>query len=163
MFFNGYHWNSFKDTVIGSNSEDGNTLSGYSGNSLASLMTKLQKASLFSITGNISSTFRNHFLRVFKVVPNINVVLETTIQNEHVYQYLDDTGSTVEYKVPKRPLDHTTQYDTQHILIILYEKHPTVSSVYMLENERPKLIKGNPVQLTAESRLVLVGHGKKRL
>ncbi|XP_047670481.1 uncharacterized protein LOC125141367 isoform X1 [Tachysurus fulvidraco] len=159
--------------IIGSNSEDGNTLSGYTGNSLASLMTKLQKASLYSVTGSVSSTFRNNFLRGLTDILNSNVVLETTIQNEHVYQILDDTGATVEYKVPKRPVDQTTQYDTQHILIMqddpvvrdaarcLYEKHPTVSSVYILENERPKLIKGDPVPLTEKSRLVLVGHGRR--
>lgn len=82
--------------IIGNNSEDGNTLSGYSGNTLASLMTKFQQPSLFSITGNISSTFRNNVLRVFTGVTNINAVLETTIQNDHVYQILDDTGASVE-------------------------------------------------------------------
>ncbi|XP_053087877.1 uncharacterized protein LOC117596548 isoform X2 [Pangasianodon hypophthalmus] len=159
--------------IIGSNSEDGNTLSGYSGTSLAFLMIKLQMASLFSITGNVSSTFRNNFLRVFTGLRGISAVLETTIQNGHVYQIMDDTGASVEYQVPERPVDHSTQYDKQHILIMqddpivrdtarfLYEKHPTVSSVYMLENHRPKLIKGDPGPLSAESRLVLVGHGKK--
>lgn len=28
-------------------------------------------------------------------------------------------------------------------------------------NERPKLIKGDPVPITAESRLVLAGHGRR--
>ncbi|MCJ8750068.1 hypothetical protein PDJAM_G00195210, partial [Pangasius djambal] len=159
--------------IIGSNSEDGNTLSGYSGTSLASLMIKLQMASLFSITGNVSNTFRNNFIRVFTGLRGISAVLETTIQNDHVYQIMDDTGASVEYQVPKRPVDHSTQYDKQHILIMqddpvvrdaarfLYEKHPQVSSMYMLENHRPKLIKGDPGPLSAESRLVLVGHGKK--
>ncbi|XP_076866590.1 uncharacterized protein LOC143517713 [Brachyhypopomus gauderio] len=160
--------------IIGRISEDGDTLSGFSGSSLSSLMLILSfhEASLFSITGNISRTFRNNFLSVFRS-HDINAVLETTIQNDHVYQIMEDAGAAVEYQVPKRPVDHTTQYDTQHILIMeddpivrdaatfLYEKHPTVSSVYILENQRPKLIKGDPVPLSAESRLVLVGHGKK--
>ncbi|XP_076866489.1 uncharacterized protein LOC143517645 isoform X2 [Brachyhypopomus gauderio] len=160
--------------IIGKISQDGDTLSGFSGSSLSSLMLILSfhEASLFSITGNISRTFRNNFLSVFRS-HDINAVLETTIQNDHVYQIVEDAGAAVVYQVPKRPVDHTTQYDTQHILIMeddpivrdaatfLYEKHPTVSSVYILENQRPKLIKGDPVPLSAESRLVLVGHGKK--
>ncbi|XP_046730181.1 uncharacterized protein LOC124401775 isoform X3 [Silurus meridionalis] len=132
--------------IIGSSSEDGNTLSGYTGTQLASLMTKAQRAALFSIC----STFRNDFINVFSRIHDVNVVLEITMQNQHVYQ-IDDTGTSVENQVPKRPVDHSTQYDKQHILIMqddpvvrdvvkyLYGKHPDVSSVYMLENEKPKL------------------------
>ncbi|KAK1785681.1 hypothetical protein P4O66_019035 [Electrophorus voltai] len=160
--------------IIGSISEDGDTLSGYSGSSLASIMLNLaiQKASLFSITDNISITFRNNFMRVFKSY-GINAVLENTLQNDYIYQIMDETGKAVEYQIPKRPVAHMTHYDTQHILIMqddhvvrdavtfLYEKHPTVSSVYILKNQRPKLIKGDPVPVSAESHLVLVGHGDK--
>ncbi|XP_049336944.1 uncharacterized protein LOC125802883 [Astyanax mexicanus] len=159
--------------IFGRLSEDGNTLSGFSGSSLALLMLKpeFQDVSLFSTHRNTSTIFRNGFLRVYKA-HDISAVLETTTQNNLIYQTLDSSGAAVEYQVTKRPVDHSTQYDGQHILILqddrivrdaatfLYEKHPTVSSVYMLENGKPKLIKGDPTPLTAESRLVIVGHGR---
>ncbi|XP_047197072.1 uncharacterized protein LOC118114736 [Hippoglossus stenolepis] len=88
---------------------------------------------------------------------------------------MDQPGSLSSYRIPQRPVDHTTQYDHQHIIMMmesdpvvrkaatfLYEKHPEVSSVYILdENHRPKLIRGASVPLSEDSRLVLVGHGAK--
>ncbi|KAI4887383.1 hypothetical protein NFI96_002917 [Prochilodus magdalenae] len=147
--------------IICSSLEDGNTLS-------VSLKFKseLQKA-LFFFPANISSTFRNNFLRV------PSVVLETTTHNDHVYHIMDKIDLMVSYKVPQRPMDHCTKYGGQAILIMedsaavviaarfLYEKHPSISSLYILENQTPKLVKGDPVPLSADSRLVLVGHGKK--
>ncbi|KAM4576367.1 uncharacterized protein PAE49_006507 [Odontesthes bonariensis] len=73
---------------------------------------------------------------------------------------------------PQRAADHSTQYDHQQIIMLqddevvrkaatyLYEKHPAVSSVYVLDNnQRPKLINGKSEPLSENSRLVLVGHG----
>ncbi|CAB1325337.1 unnamed protein product, partial [Coregonus sp. 'balchen'] len=161
--------------IFGTASEDGHTLSGYSGSSLANLMLKpsLRAASIFSLDINTTSAFHNDFMRVFKYHDN-NAVLETTSPEDLlIYQIMDHTDTAAEYHAPKRPVDHTTQYDKQHILILednpivrlaakfLYEKHPTVTSVYIMENQQPKLIKGDPVPLSEESRLVLVGHGSR--
>ncbi|XP_055744646.1 uncharacterized protein LOC129827645 isoform X1 [Salvelinus fontinalis] len=161
--------------IFGTASEDGHTLSGYSGSSLANLMLtpSLRAASVFSLDINTTSSFHNDFMRVFKYHDN-NAVLETTSPADLLtYQIMDHTDTAAEYHAPKRPIDHTTQYDKQHILILednpivreaakfLYEKHPTVTSVYILENQQPKLIKGDPVPLSEESRLVLVGHGSR--
>ncbi|XP_070994381.1 multifunctional-autoprocessing repeats-in-toxin-like [Oncorhynchus clarkii lewisi] len=161
--------------IFGTASEDGHTLSGYSGSSLANLMLtpSLRSASVFSLDINTTSSFHNDFMRVFKYHDN-NAVLETTSPGDLlIFQIMDHTDTAAEYHAPKRPIDHTTQYDKQHILILednpivreaakfLYEKHPTVTSVYILENQQPKLIKGDPVPLSEESRLVLVGHGSR--
>ncbi|XP_048877222.1 uncharacterized protein LOC125746798 isoform X2 [Brienomyrus brachyistius] len=160
--------------IFGRTSDSGDTLSGYSGSALATqiLRSKLVSAPVFSIDGNTSAVFQYNFMRIFK--PNgITPVLEIANQNDHIYQVMDQSGKTTRLQVPKRPADHTTQYDWQNILIMeddptvrkmatfLYEKHPTVSSVYVLENQKPKLIKGDAVPLSQDSRLVLVGHGKR--
>ncbi|XP_064175354.1 uncharacterized protein LOC135245908 isoform X1 [Anguilla rostrata] len=155
----------------------GDTFSRYSGSSFAKLMlkTSLRGVGYFSFDNANSSlfnVFQNDFIWAFKSY-GLNVVLETMKQNEVIYQTLDHTDLLAEYKAPKRPVDDSTRYDGQHILIMeddpvvreaatmLYEKHPTVSSVYVLENQEPKLIKGEPWALTEESRLVLVGHGRR--
>ncbi|KAJ8373575.1 hypothetical protein SKAU_G00041550 [Synaphobranchus kaupii] len=160
--------------VIGSASQGGDTFSRYSGSSLAKLMLKssLRTVGFFSFDNATNSDFKKDFVRAFKS-DGLNVVLEIIKQNEVIYQTLDHTDSLAETTAQKRPVDHSTHYDGQHILIMeddpvvreavtmLYEKHPTVSSVYVLENETPKLIKGEPWPLTDESRLVLVGHGRR--
>lgn len=87
---------------------------------------------------------------------------------------MDRPDSVYSFKIPQRPTDHSTQYDHQQIVMMendpvvikaakyLYEKHPKVSSVYVLdENQRPKRIHGEPVSLSEDSRLVLVGHGQR--
>ncbi|KAJ8373573.1 hypothetical protein SKAU_G00041530 [Synaphobranchus kaupii] len=160
--------------VIGSASQGGDTFSRYSGSSLAKLMLKssLRTVGFFSFDNATNSDFKKDFVSAFKS-DGLNVVLEIIKQNEVIYQTLDHTDSLAETTAQKRPVDHSTHYDGQHILIMeddpvvreavtmLYEKHPTVSSVYVLENETPKLIKGEPWPLTDESRLVLVGHGRR--
>nr|XP_023667379.1 uncharacterized protein LOC111843772 [Paramormyrops kingsleyae] len=160
--------------IFGRTSDSGDTLSGYSGSALATQMlrSELISAPVFSIDGNTSAEFQYNFMRIFKP-HGITPVLEVATQNDHIYQVMDQSSKTTRYQVPKRPVDHTTQYDWQNILILeddptvrkmaiyLYEKHPTVSSVYKLENQKPKLIKGDAVTLSQDSRLVVVGHGKR--
>lgn len=112
--------------IFGTASEDGHTLSGYSGSSLANLMLtpSLRAASVFSLDINTTSVFHNDFMRVFKYHDN-NAVLETTSPEDLLsYQIMDHTDTAAEYHAPKRPIDHTTQYDKQHILIL--EDNPIV-------------------------------------
>ncbi|GLD68443.1 uncharacterized protein AKAME5_001975600 [Lates japonicus] len=159
--------------IFGKVSEDGQSVSGLSGSSLAELMLKpsLEAAPVFSLDGNTTTDFQHNFIRVF-LVRGSNKVLETNQDNHQIYQVMDQPDSVSSYRIPQRPVDHTTQYDHQQILILednsvvrtaatyLYEKHPKVSSVYILDqNQRPKLIYGDPVPLSEDSRLVLVGHG----
>ncbi|XP_069022354.1 uncharacterized protein [Embiotoca jacksoni] len=164
------------DTVVkifGSVSEDGQTVSGLSGSSMADLILKssLEAASVFSLDGNTTTEFQHDIIRVF-MVRGIRAVLETRQEKHQIYQVMNQPGSVSHYRIPERPVDHTTQYDHQQILMLedditvrkaaiyLYEKHPTVSSVYVLdENQKPKLIHGNSAPLSEDSRLVLVGHG----
>ncbi|XP_039869399.1 uncharacterized protein LOC120722453 [Simochromis diagramma] len=161
--------------IFGSVSEDGQTVSGLDGASLAKLMLKpsLEAAPVFSLDGNTTTQFHQNFIRVF-MLRGLQTVLETNQNNQQIYQVMDRPDSVSSYKIPQRPADHSTQYDHQQIIIMendpvvrraaeyLYEKHPTVSSVYVLdENQRPKLIHGEPVPLSEDSRLVLVGHGKR--
>ncbi|XP_051278205.1 uncharacterized protein LOC127375880 [Dicentrarchus labrax] len=159
--------------IFGSVSEDGQSVSGLSGSSLAELMLKhsLEAVPVFSFDGNTTTDFQHNFIRVF-VVRGIKAVLETTQENHQIYQVMNQLDSVSHYEIPQRPVDHSTQYDHQQILIMeddpvvrkaavyLYEKHPAVSSVYVLDkNQKPKLIHGDSVPLTEDSRLVLVGHG----
>ncbi|XP_039866046.1 uncharacterized protein LOC120720434 isoform X2 [Simochromis diagramma] len=161
--------------IFGSVSEDGQTVSGLDGSSLAKLMLKpsLEAAPVFSLDGNTTTQFQQNFIRVF-MLRGLQTVLETNQNNQQIYQVMDRNDSVSSYKIPQRPADHTTQYDHQQIIIMendpvvrraaeyLYDKHPTVSSVYVLdENQRPKLIHGEPVSLSEDSRLVLVGHGER--
>ncbi|KAG1941511.1 hypothetical protein F2P79_015943 [Pimephales promelas] len=166
------------DTVVkifGRVSEDGQTVSGLSGSSLAELMLKpsLEDAPVFSLDGNTTTDFQHHFIRVF-VVQGIKAVLETKQENHQIYQVMNQHDSVSRYQIPQRAVDHSTQYDHQQILIMqddptvrkaaiyLHEKHPEVTSVYVLDNnQRPKLIKGASVPLSENSRLTLVGHGER--
>ncbi|XP_029915587.1 uncharacterized protein LOC115365016 [Myripristis murdjan] len=160
--------------VFGSVSEDGQTVSGHSGSELAELMLRpsLRAALVFSLDGNTTADFQHKFLQGF-MHREFKVVLETSQEDHQVYQVMGKTD-VVSTTSPKTPVDHTTQYDHQQILIMedddvvrkaaayLYEKHPAVSSVYVLdEHQNPKLIHGNSVPLSENSRLVLVGHGRK--
>ncbi|XP_039659995.1 uncharacterized protein LOC120561109 [Perca fluviatilis] len=161
--------------IFGSVSEDGQTVSGLSGSSLAELMLKpsLETAPVFSLDGNTTKDFQHNFIRVF-TARGIPAVLETNQENHQTYQVMNQLEEVTGYQIPQRPVDHSTQYDHQQILILednpavrtaatyLFEKHPKVSSVYVLDNnQRPVLIRGDSVPLTEESRLVLVGHGRK--
>ncbi|CAK6979910.1 uncharacterized protein LOC108874983 isoform X1, partial [Scomber scombrus] len=159
--------------IFGSVSEDGQTVSGLSGSSLAELMLKspLKAAPVFSLDRNTTTDFQHNFIWVF-MVRGIKAVLETNWENQQIYQVMNQPDSVSSYQIPQRPVDHTTQYDHQQIIIMeddpvvrkaatyLYEKHPSVSSVYVLdENQRLKLIHGASVPLSEDSRLTLVGHG----
>ncbi|XP_039658367.1 uncharacterized protein LOC120560190 [Perca fluviatilis] len=161
--------------IFGSVSEDGQTVSGLSGSSLAELMLKpsLETAPVFSLDGNTTKDFQHNLIRVF-TARGITAVLETNQENHQTYQVMNQLEEVTGYQIPQRPVDHSTQYDHQQILILeddpvvrkaatyLNEKHPTVSSVYVLDdNQRPVLIRGDSVPLTEDSRLVLVGHGRK--
>ncbi|XP_040897569.1 uncharacterized protein LOC121184166 [Toxotes jaculatrix] len=161
--------------IFGSVSEDGRTVSGLSGSSLAEMMLKpsLEAAPVFSLDGKTTTDFQHNFTRVFND-RGVKAVLETNQENHQIYQVMDQPGSVSRYQIPQRPVDHTTQYDHQQILVMendpvvtkaaayLYDKHPKVSSVYILdENQRPKLIHGDSVPLSEGSRLVLVGHGAR--
>ncbi|XP_031165498.2 uncharacterized protein LOC116057254 [Sander lucioperca] len=161
--------------IFGSVSEDGQTVSGLSGSSLAELMLNrsLETAPVFSLDGNTTKDFQHNFIRVF-TARGITAVLETNQENHQTYQVMNKLGEVSGYQIPQRPVDHSTQYDHQQILILednpavrtaatyLFEKHPKVSSVYVLDNnQRPVLIRGDSVPLTMDSRLVLVGHGRK--
>ncbi|XP_038559130.1 uncharacterized protein LOC119891503 isoform X2 [Micropterus salmoides] len=166
------------DTVVkifGRVSEDGQTVSGLSGSSLAELMLKpsLEDAPVFSLDGNTTTDFQHDFIRVF-VVRGIKAVLETKQGNHQIYQVMNQPDSVSCYQIPQRAVDHSTQYDHQQILIMqddptvrkaatsLYEKRPAVTSVYVLDqNQRPKLIQGASVPLSEDSRLTLVGHGER--
>ncbi|XP_060927650.1 uncharacterized protein LOC133001947 [Limanda limanda] len=161
--------------IFGSVSEDGQSVSGLSGSSLAELMFKpsLRGTPVFSLNGSTSTHFQQNFMRFFQI-RGIKAVLETNQENHQLYQVMDQPASVSSYRIPQRPVDHTTQYDHQQIIIMesdpvvkkaassLYDKRPDVSSVYILdENQRPKLIRGASVPLSEDSRLVLVGHGAK--
>ncbi|CAB1436771.1 unnamed protein product, partial [Pleuronectes platessa] len=161
--------------IFGSLSEDGQSVSGLSGSSLAELMFKpsLTGTPVFSLSGSTSTHFQQNFMRFFQI-RGIKAVLETNQENHQLYQVMDQPDCVSSYTIPQRPVDHTTQYDHQQIIIMesdpvvrkaatfLYQKHPEVSSVYILdENQRPKLIHGASVPLSEDSRLVLVGHGAK--
>ncbi|KAM4577066.1 uncharacterized protein PAE49_006967 [Odontesthes bonariensis] len=159
--------------VFGSVSEDGQTVSGLSGSSLANLILKsrLEAAAVFSLDGNTTTEFHRNFIRVF-MLRGLKAALETNLENQQIYQVMDQSDSVSSYRIPQRAADHSTQYDHQQIIMLqddevvrkaatyLYEKHPAVSSVYVLDNnQRPKLIDGKSGPLSENSRLVLVGHG----
>ncbi|XP_047197249.1 uncharacterized protein LOC124852393 [Hippoglossus stenolepis] len=134
--------------IFGSVSEDGQSVSGLSGSSLAELMFKpsLTGTPVFSLNGSTSTHFQQNFMRFFQIC-GIKAVLETNQQNHQLYQVMDQPGSLSSYRIPQRPVDHTTQYDHQHIIMMmesdlvvrkavtfLYEKHPEVSFVYILRD-----------------------------
>ncbi|XP_029961170.1 uncharacterized protein LOC115398506 [Salarias fasciatus] len=159
--------------VFGRVSEDGLTVSDLSGSALADLLltTPLRAAPVFSLDGNTTTDFQHSFIRV-SMARALQAVLEINHGNHHIYQVMDQPNSVSSYQIPQRAVDHSTQYDHQQIVILedhpvvrqaatsLYEKHPSVSSVYQLDqNHRLKLIHGESTPLSADSRLVLVGHG----
>ncbi|KAI3372170.1 hypothetical protein L3Q82_007020 [Scortum barcoo] len=161
--------------IFGRVSEDGQSVSGLSGSSLAELILKpsLKAAPVFSIDGNTTKHFQKNFCLVF-MVRGIKAVLETNQENQQTYQLINEREIVSSYQIRQRPVDHTTQYDHQQIIIMeedhavqkaaayLYEKNPTTSSVYTLDkNQRLTLCHGDPVPLSEKSRLVLVGHGKR--
>ncbi|PWA24214.1 hypothetical protein CCH79_00016193 [Gambusia affinis] len=161
--------------IFGHVSEDGQTVSGLSGSSLADLILKpgLEAAAVFSLNGNTTTEFQHSFIRVL-MVRGSKAALETVQDNHQIYQIMEQSDSVSTYKIPERPLDHSSQYDNQQIIILednevvrtaaesLYEKHPTVSSLYVLDNNlKPRLIHGEPVPLSENSRLVLIGHGAR--
>ncbi|XDV52303.1 hypothetical protein PO909_021046 [Leuciscus waleckii] len=109
-----------------------------------------------------------------QTVSGLKAVLETNQENHQIYQVMNQPDSVPLDQTPQRPVDHSTQYDHQQILIMqddptvrkaaasLYEKRPTVTSVYALDkNQRPELIHGASVPLSEDSRLTLVGHGER--
>ncbi|XP_008417646.1 uncharacterized protein LOC103470766 isoform X1 [Poecilia reticulata] len=108
------------------------------------------------------------------MVRGSKAALETVQDNHQIYKIMEQSDSVSTYKIPERPVDHSTQYDHQQIVLLqdntvvrtaaesLYEKHATVSSLYVLDNNlKPRLIHGEPVPLSENSRLVLVGHGAR--
>ncbi|XP_014830228.1 PREDICTED: uncharacterized protein LOC106908608 [Poecilia mexicana] len=161
--------------IFGHVSEDGQTVSGLSGSSLADLILKpgLEAAAVFSLDGNTTTELQHSFVRVL-MVRGSKAALETVQDHHQIYKIMEQSDSVSTYKIPERPADHSTQYDHQQIVMLqdnpvvrtaaesLYEKHPTVSSLYVLGNNlKPRLIRGEPVPLSENSRLVLVGHGAR--
>ncbi|XP_045890993.1 uncharacterized protein LOC123960355 [Micropterus dolomieu] len=102
-----------------------------------------------------------------QTVSGLKAVLETKQGNHQIYQVMNQPDSVSRYQIPQRAVDHSTQYDHQQILIMqddptvrkaatsLYEKHPAVTSVYVLDqNQRPKLIQvlgGRDLALTCQA------------
>ncbi|XP_076003655.1 uncharacterized protein LOC142996581 [Genypterus blacodes] len=161
--------------IFGNVSGNGQKLSGLRGSALAALLSKpsLEAAQIFSLDGETTLDFQHDFIQGF-MLSGIRAVLETVQGDHQIYQVMENPDSVSDYRIPKRAADHTTQYEHQQILMLednavvrkaaayLYEKHPTVSSLYILdENQKPKLIQGDQVPLSETSRLVLVGHGAK--
>ncbi|XP_041855512.1 uncharacterized protein LOC121649049 [Melanotaenia boesemani] len=151
------------------------SVSGLSASSLANLMlkTSLEAAGVFSLDGNTTTEFQHNFMRVF-MVRGLKAVLETNQENHQIYQVMGQPDSVSTYRVPQREVDPSTQYDHQQIIMLqddevvrkaasfLYEKHPAVSSVYVLDDkQKVKLIGGKSTPLSENSRLVLVGHGAR--
>lgn len=160
--------------IFGHLSADGQTVSGLSGSSLAEKMLDLSRkdVSVFSVDGTTSTEFQHHFLQTL-LIHGIRAVLEIKQENRQIYKTMNEPDPVSRYEIPQ-DVDHTTQYDHQHILLMehdqvveraaeyLWQKHSAISSVYVLdENQQPKLLYGDPVPLTERSRLVLVGHGAR--
>ncbi|XP_029942322.1 uncharacterized protein LOC115384130 [Salarias fasciatus] len=156
--------------VFGRVSEDGLTVSDLPGSALADLLLTipLRAAPVFSLDGNTTTDFQHNFIRV-SVARALQAVLEINHGNHHIYQVMDQPNS---YLFPQRAVDNSTQYSHQQIIMLeddpvvrkaatsLFKKHPSVSAVYQLDqNHRLKLIRGESTPLSADSRLVLVGHG----
>ncbi|XP_026178053.1 uncharacterized protein LOC113139216 [Mastacembelus armatus] len=161
--------------IFGTVSDDGQTVSGLSGPALAELMlnSALEVPPVFSLDGRTTTDFQRNFIQALMFRCS-KAVLETLQENHLIYQVMDQPDAVSRYRIPQRPVDHTTQYDHQHILIMendpvvrkaatsLYEKHRSTSAVYILdENHSPKRIRGDSVPLSEDSRLVLVGHGAR--
>ncbi|XP_041855513.1 uncharacterized protein LOC121649051 [Melanotaenia boesemani] len=151
------------------------SVSGLSASSLANLMlkTSLEAAGVFSLDGNTTTEFQHNFMRAF-MVRGLKAVLETNQENHQIYQVMGQPDSVSTYRIPQREVDPSTQYDHQQIIMLqddevvrkaasfLYEEHPAVSSVYVLDDkQKVKLIGGKSTPLSENSRLVLVGHGAR--
>lgn len=105
------------------------------------------------------------------LIHDLEAALERKQEN---HQLMDHPDSSSWYQSPQRAADPVPQFDHQQILLLqddhvvqsaaahLYNKHPSVSSVHVLDqNQRPKQVKGEPVSLSENSSLVLVGHGAR--
>ncbi|XP_068166936.1 uncharacterized protein [Antennarius striatus] len=77
--------------IFGTVSEDGQTVSGLSGSSLAVLMLKpsLKAAPVFSIDGNTSSHFQYSFIRIF-MVRGVKAVLQINKGYQQIYQVMNE-------------------------------------------------------------------------
>lgn len=159
--------------IFGRLSEDGQTVSGLSGSSLAENLLNLSRKAvpLFSLDDKTTTEFQHSFLQTL-MIHGIRAVIEMNQRNGQIHKVINEPDSVSRYEIPQEKVEHTTQYDHQHILVMendevvkratqyLYQKYSTISSVYGLdENQRPKLLHGDSVPLTEKSRLVLVGHG----
>lgn len=159
--------------IFGRLSEDGQTVSGLSGSSLAEKLLNLSRKAVpvFSLDDKTTTKFQHSFLQTL-MIHGIRAVIEVNQRNRQIYKVIHEPDSVSRYEIPQEKVEHTTQYDHQHILIMeddevvkraaeyLYQKYSTISSVYVLdENQRPKLLYGDYVPLTEESRLLVVGHG----
>lgn len=159
--------------IFGRLSEDGQTVSGLSGSSLAENLLNLSRKAVpvFSLDDKTTTEFQHSFLQTL-MIHGIRAVIEVNQRNRQIYKVINEPDSVSRYEIPQEKVEHTTQYDHQHILVMendevviraaqyLYQKYSTISSVYILdENQQPKLLYGDSVPLTEESRLVLVGHG----
>lgn len=161
--------------IFGRPSADGQTVSGLSGSSLAEKMLDLSRIDvpLFSLDGTTSTEFQHSFLETL-MIHGIRAVLEMNQGNRQIYKAIHKPEPVSRYEIPQEKDDPATQYDHQQILLMehdpvviraaeyLWQKHPAKSSVYVLdENQQPKLLYGDRVPLTENSRLVLVGHGSR--
>lgn len=159
--------------IFGRLSEDGQTVSGLSGSSLAENLLNLSRKAvpLFSLDDKTTTEFQHSFLQTL-MIHGIRAVIEMNQRNRQIYKVINEPDSVSRYEIPQEKVEHTTQYGHQHILVMenekvvkraaqyLYQKDYTISSVYGLdENQRPKLLHGDSVPLTEKSRLVVVGHG----
>lgn len=159
--------------IFGRVSEDGQTVSGLSGSSLAEKMLNLSRIAvpLFSLDNKTTTEFQHSFLQTLMFY-GIRAVIDVNQWNRQIYKVITQPDSVSKYEIPQEKVEPTTQYNHQHILVMeddevvtratqyLYKKDSATSSVYALdENQRPTLIHGDSVPLTGESRLVLVGHG----
>ncbi|KAM4578014.1 uncharacterized protein V3H82_007522 [Fundulus diaphanus] len=161
--------------IYGKVAEDGQTISGLNGSSLADriLNSRLDRVAMFSLDGNTTEEFQLSFMRVLKVqFPN--VFLEAIQDNFHIYKVMDQNDSVSSYRTRQQAIDPTMQYDRQQIIVLekdekvqkaasyLYQKHKAVTSVCrVVDRERLNLTCEHPVALSENSRLVLVGHGRE--
>ncbi|KAG7233346.1 hypothetical protein INR49_007175, partial [Caranx melampygus] len=142
--------------IFGRVSDDGQTVSELSGSSLAELMLKvsLKAAPVFSIDGNTTTDFQHDFIRMF-MVRGIRAVLETSQGNHQIYQAMDKPGSVSNYQIPQRPIDHTTQYDHQQILMM--EDDPVVrkAATYLTRSiQQADCLQGDPFTKCIKSQTI---------
>lgn len=108
--------------IFGRLSEDGQTVSGLSGSSLAEMMLNLSRKAVpvFSLDGRTTTEFQHRFLQTSNC-HSIKAVLE---MNRQLYKVINQPDSVSRYKIPQEKDDHTTQYGHQHILMM--ENDPVV-------------------------------------